>query len=312
MKRLALIPTLILGVLLMLGARPTEAEDIVDLIPDQAEIILRLDAEAFIDSEPFNKLLDAYGREKAMNQIEVIKNLTDLDPLEDFEEVFLMGKVEEDESLIFVARGEFNEEKLVSLVRLNESYEKIAYGDSRTKGHYWEDGSEEKHAVFLPDGIVAIANSRESMEALIATREGNNRSFAETDAGKSLPRNIDSHVFWGMLINTPDIDGEFGEFAKAVDMAYLLATVDFDDNEVTTRLLAHPEDDSLVDDYIRIGEGGHSIAKLLREEEPLARLLFEELRVREAENGLGVEATMTLTSQEFFDFLEDHGAEILD
>ncbi|MCB2154697.1 hypothetical protein KQI84_07395 [bacterium] len=286
-----LIPAL--GVLLTLcSISISYAQDnLLALAPEEAEIVARLDVRSAIDSPLFQKVLESYGEEKARNQAKVLQNTTDLDIFTDLQELYLFGIVDRDESIVILARGNFNQEKLLDLVKLNESYQSDKV-DGVTV-HKWRDG-DEKYGAFLDDNLLAFAGSEEAMRVLLDTRNKDHASFMSTPAGKALPNDMNSHDLWFALRSTDNTKGEFGEISHAIDLNHAIATVDLGSSNVSASVQLQPNRKELVENYLQIQQGAVAFAQLLREEEKVIDLLSQRARAEKSEDGKAARLTVEI------------------
>ncbi len=258
---------------------PTAAQSPLALAPNESEIVARLDVKAFLETSLWDRILEEYGREKAQREAKFLQNMTDLDLFNDIDEIHLFGRIDEDESMIIVAKGRFNEEKLVDLVRLNESYEELQISGASV--HSWiDDGN--KHGVFLPDGLLVITGSRDAMEAVLRTRANPGTSFLQSDAGRMMPQDAAQAVFHGALVRTPWIDCEFGEFARAVDLQLATLSLNFANDQVAAALTAVPDRPERTAEYLEIANGLLAASKLLSEEQPHAHMAAKYLTAEQS------------------------------
>jgi len=289
-------------VLAFVAAAPVRAEGLIDLAPADSEIVARMDVKKVVQSPLFRMLVDQRGHEQTDAQLKVLKNLTDLDVYNDIDEIALFGRIDEDASMTVVARGKFNQEKLLDLVRLNDTYKKADRNGVTI--HSWTDDGN-KHACFLPDGLLAVAGSAEAMDALLQTRANPEAGFRSTAQGKLAPANGGA-AFTAMLVRTPTIDCDFGNFARAASMQLATATVDLTDAGVAGRLLCHPDRPELAPAYLDVARGMLAGASLYADEEPMARLAAETLAASLTDDKSAVQVAGTLSNEKVLQLAKEH------
>ena len=287
---------------LSLGTTTARAADPLALAPREAEFLARIDMRQIVESGQFQTFMQSHAPKRIESAREAIRNLTDLDILEDIDAIYLFGRIDEDESVLFFSRGRFNQDKLLSLVKLNDTYEQMAM-DGVTVHHWVDDG--EKYGAFLEENLLVIAGSEAAMSAMMRTADDPGSGFLATPAADDLPENADEHAFWGMLVKTPGIDCDFGNFARSIDLQSVVMLARFAPSAVETRMIATPDSPGLLDEYEEAAQGAMAAARLLKEEEEWARLLSESATVERSANRNRLEMTASIPNNTFFEFLND-------
>lgn len=269
--------------------------------PAAADFVAYVDVHAVVESGTFQMFLDHQGREEITNVTRFIENATDVNVFEDIHHVWIFGQVENDEAALLFINADYNEEKLLDMVRLNSSYDD--YEIDGYEIHHWVDDGE-KYVTFVDDYIV-FGGSEEAIEAYIETAENPDLSIATTDIFENADPNMLEQPLWAMLINGEDTRGDFGELAEGIELDYALLNIYPGETSIEGTLTIHPEDTFHLEHYNKVVQGFLGASFLLQEELEPAALVTEKVTttVNEEEGVVILEAE--LSNREFFEILEE-------
>lgn len=278
---------------------PARAAGVLDLAPADSEIVARVDVKKVVNSRLFALALEIEGKEAADAKLKILKNLTDLDVYKDIDEVALFGRIDDDESMAIVARGRFNQEKLLDLVRLNGTY-KTRQENGLTIHSWVDDGN--KQACFLPDNLLVVAGSEVAIQGVLNTRSNPSTGFLASPTAKAAPA-ADGLAFTAYLNRTAD--GALGDFAHETELRLATITADLSDSGIVGRIVGQPDRPELAPSYLKVAEGLLAAASLYSEEDDNARLVAETLRASLTADGKAVEIGGTMTNERFLELAKD-------
>lgn len=134
-------------------------------IPAGTKWVAHIDTEAFSSS----KLWDLASRdltEKQWQKINAFKNLFGVDPTKDIYNVTLFGYDAGEKNATLLVNGNFDKEKLLSLLSLNKEYSESQYKDKTL--YHWLDKNDDKQKVgmFGSDNLIVISQNQESVEKM--------------------------------------------------------------------------------------------------------------------------------------------------
>lgn len=253
---------LTLAALAALAAPAAAIDNPLRLAPADSEFLISINVRQALDTPVVDTLLAELGEQRLRSQAAVIQTLTDFDAFSDLDRISLFGRIDEDPANVnvIVAQGRFNQQKLVSLVALNESYEKESIGGYDV--HRWEDDGE-KYAVFLDEGTLVFGGSADALQRMNAARSSTTASFLSTPAARNLPADLDGRTAYGFLVRTPGIDCDFGDFARSIDLSHFFLEVRSAGDAMEATLSIVPADPAKTPLYLDAVEGGHAAARLL-------------------------------------------------
>ncbi len=244
-----------------LAAPAAAIDNPLRLAPADSEFLVSINVRQALDTPAVDTLLAELGEQRIRNQAAVIQTLTDFDAFSDLDRISLYGRIDEDPANVIVAEGRFNQQKLVSLVALNATYEKQSLGGYDV--HHWDDEDGEKYAVFLDAGTLVFGGSADALQRMNAARTSTTASFLSTPAARDLPADLDSRTAYGFLVRTPGIDCDFGDFARSIDLSHFFLEVRSAGDGMDTTLSIVPADPANTPLYLDAVEGGHAAARLL-------------------------------------------------
>lgn len=267
----------------MAGVATAQPVNVLALVPPEAEILARVNVPAVVDSPLMERFLEMNGRQKTEAQINFVQNLTGLNLREDLKEIWVIGLIDQDEKNVLLARGAFDQEKLLTLVQLNETYDsRSAYGNTV---HHWKDDGE-KFAAFLGEDLLAVTGDSGSMETVLQRAQRGRNTFGESAPGAAVPTGEGTPPFWGMLIRTPETDCDFGKFARSVDLSHVLLQADFAANDsITATMTGFPSKPGMAPQWLKVAEGGLAAAGLYADEDAKAALFAETVSAKLSDDG---------------------------
>lgn len=302
MKTLKLTFIAVAAAGLVAFANVLPGRETLEMAPKESEVIARLDVERLLQTEQFKAALNQYGEEKARNQAVVLENLSGLDLFSDIKEMWLFGKIDVEESNIIIARGEFERDKLIALVRMNPEYNKQTV--QNVEVHHWHDDGE-KFGCFLGEDLLVVAGSEEAMTVMLRTWQDPETSFSRTATGSQISAaSINTPVIWGALIDTPTVKGDFGNLARAVDLSHVTLALNSAGENVSVDMNLVPDNVETLDDYEAIGLGGVAMARLLGDEHEMAGLFARKANVQKNSDGRSLQVTGSLTTLEIFNIIK--------
>lgn len=242
----------------------------------------------------------ATGSRKA--QIDVLTRLTGVDIAKDIDQVVISTQVDRDETVVIAIRGTWDEDTLIGLVRMNDTYEALDMMD--TTVHYWKDGGEENYFVFATETMGVLAKSPERLREAIAAGRDPARSFAGNQA-KTLPAEYARAAAWGWI--TRPQRAAMNELAPAMDAvglgsALVSLTVTADGAVMETRAVAESAGD--VEHWVEVMRGAVALGALQKLDATLAGLA-RRTTVEGDTAGRTAIATTRLSNAEFRELLLD-------
>ncbi len=147
-------------------------------IPTDAQWGFHLNMEAFWGSE-MGKLIRKDVEAKYSEKIAALEQLLGSDISTDLKGITLYGTSADHESASVLVYGNYNKEKLTSLLVLNEAYRKSEY-EGKTIHHWLDDKSQEPQCgAFAADDLIVISPDEDSLKAALDTLAGYRQTLAD-------------------------------------------------------------------------------------------------------------------------------------
>jgi hypothetical protein len=282
-----------------------QVESPLAIVPEDREVILSLNFRKIVDSPLFQKVLEEKGGTKARARLQVFRNLTGVDLLEDLDRATFWCRIEDDSSVVLHFQGRFDREKLVNLLMANEKYrERSQMGFTI---HEWYDKGEErmKYGAFLRDGSVLIANASPALEASLSVSESGKGLLSSAKADL-LPDGHSSAAAWGIVFK-PDRPIPGGRFKGSLQAQSLSGTVTLGTRDLVALLSVNAESPEAAQNWYDLAKGCVAFFRL-QEERPELRRLAESARVS---LGLGptlVELEASVSNEVLSRLIEQRGS----
>jgi hypothetical protein len=276
------------------------AADLIRFAPKESEVVARLDVPKLVASNQFEALMNSAQGERIKAGMSIVGGLTGMDLQKDLQEIYLFARMNS-KSGIIMATGRFDQEKMLTLVRVNQSYEKKTV-DGLDIHHWVDDG--QKYATFPEAGQLVITDSEPAMEAFLRTRGNPETSFVQTEAGKSIPKDLAEHTLWAVLTRSSDSNNDFGNFARSIELNHMVLTADPEQDQVLCRLTATPLRKELVDDYLKAAEGLLAVARLFQEENLPKQIDINSFKAERAADGNAVVITGPISNKLLYQHLK--------
>ncbi|MGF1571439.1 MAG: hypothetical protein ACFCU1_00020 [Sumerlaeia bacterium] len=287
------------AVLLTLSAAPLAALEPMVVAPEKSEVVARVNVAQALQSPLSGMIIDEYGRQNIESTAKLIQNLTDVNLFADLYEAWLFGQIDSDEEVLILARGQFNETKLVDLLRVNNTFKETTYL-GETVYSWTDENNLPRWAVFIGQ-YLAIGGTNEIIRGVVDRQNATTGGFQQTPIAKALPQNLNRNDFWLVISSERYRTIEFAAMAEAIDLKYLLLTASHTDERVTVTGMAVPLNPEDTQEYKAIGDGALALSRLMEDGNVFARLAANTVTVtQEAE---GVAATAELSNAEALNLL---------
>lgn len=301
--------TAVLVAALCLAANPTLAAPLQKSeIGPAANWVAHIDLEAFRDSGIGRLILAELKNQGVTEKLQNFETIFSFNPLRDIRDVTVYGSGQDRDNAVAVFDGQFDPQKLLTLVRLNPQYQEMAYKDSTL--HRWQQepkpgGQADNRMMYgcICDGNrVVIGSGLESVKRAVDTLKGQTTG---TPAGllRQIPQGRDA-VF--AIVAATDVGSVVGQNPQAA----LLQQTD------SLSLAIGEDTDRLFGELSlqgRSAEAAQNMTKLLEGIAAMAQLSSSERpRLAELAKGLNVSCADKTTqvrfeagTQSMFQFLKE-------
>ena len=149
-------------------------------VPVEANWVLHVDLDAFGGSEMW-RLVSQEISDENQRKIDAITNLLGTDPTKDIYGATLYGMDAKEENAVVMIYGQFDKEKLLSLLALNEAYAESNYNGQKL--YHWLDEKDHKQKVgtFATDSLIVISQSELAVQATVDLLAGQGNSLASQE-----------------------------------------------------------------------------------------------------------------------------------
>lgn len=137
-------------------------------VPAEAKWVVHADLDQLRGSEMGKFAMAELDRDEHKRKLDAFQAIFNMDPRKDVSSVTVYGKGHKEEENVALFKGKFDAQRLVTLIKANESYQELGYNGQAI--HSWQEkkgGREVRtHAAILADGTVALGGKAALEEAL--------------------------------------------------------------------------------------------------------------------------------------------------
>ena len=159
-----------------------------DQVPATAKWVMHADCDAVKGTQMGAYLLEKMQSEKANNKLAAVQAMFNFDPRKDLNGLTVFGEKQGRQDGVALVYGNFDEQRLVTLLKANDTYQAEAFG-SRTI-HSWVDpqsegddaGGPRVYGCVAGKGLVVIGGSIDNVKAALDVVDGRKPSMKESSA----------------------------------------------------------------------------------------------------------------------------------
>lgn len=290
---------------LFMASHVVAAENPLSWAPADSEFIASVNIRQIADSALTQRILREKGGEKFDAILQVLKGLTGMDLLKDLDRAAIWGRIDDNDSVVLLFQGRYNQETLTTLLKVNPKYQ--ATQRSGITMHEWFDEKEKrmKYGAFLPDGSVVICNQPQGLDAVIGAHADASRGFLGTPKAKQIPSDSDSQAAWAMILR-PNRALPNGKFKDTLQAESALATLTLKPEIVTVSLNVKTTTSEAAQGWLDMAKGLIALGRLQQDNTGF-RKLSEVSQVSPASDGKGIALEIRLTDQDFMGLLNIPG-----
>ncbi|MBL7214369.1 MAG: hypothetical protein ISS71_01690 [Phycisphaerae bacterium] len=270
-----------------------------------AKWLLHVDLDALRSSE-IGKLIQNDIQTQHQEKIDAMAQLLGSDLTEDLHAVTLYGASAGEENASALFYGNYNKEKLLTLLVLNEAYSKSEYNGKTL--HHWMDEKRQKdqYGVFAADDLIVIAQTEESVIATLDVLSGKVPSLAQQKDATlySLCQGRDDAIALAAAEELSEL-AENNQHAATLKNSRLLAALVAEkagDMKVDIHLEAQNEDAAMqIEQVVR---GILAFAMLQNQQYPQFGKLLQSIDLSRDKNAL--DCTFIYPSAELYEIIKAH------
>lgn len=151
-------------------------------VPAEAKWVVHSDFDSFRRSELWS-LIEVEIREDHQQKLDEIEEVFGSDLMQDVYGVTLFGKEAGEENAVILIYGRYDQEKLVSLLEMNDAYESKEYAGKKL--HFWvdEDDHKDKVGAFAGERLIVMSQREEPVKAMLDLLAGKEKTLAQVNEG---------------------------------------------------------------------------------------------------------------------------------
>jgi hypothetical protein len=275
--------------LVLASARSASAADkALDLVPAESAFVASVNGRALFDSEAFKRVFEERSTPQVRSGLRFVEALSGLDLLKDLHEAALFVLVPHQEENGVIVRGNFDQAKLLDLLRLNETYSETKNGSYTV--HQWQnpEDAHKSYGVFIQDDLLLIATSRSALDAALGVANGSGKSFAKSPSASFAPKASDELVAWAALTQAPE------EAKKTFGLTGATATIELRGNRLAFSASLFLDDPALASHWADLARGLAAIPQLQRDAPTVAKLGRDAKVEKVGNNGVRLEVSAEL------------------
>jgi hypothetical protein len=303
--RTSLVTFATTALLLASAGVATAADAISSLIPANSEIYFTLDTRKLIDSDVFKKLYNERLDSSKRAQIDLLNSLVGIDVLKDVNRVHIWGKIDQDDTVTAAIDGRFNKDKLVTLLKANETYDSFAEGDLTI--HHWVDNKDakERYGTFVSSDRVLVGNSKSALMNALAARKDKSANVTSTPNASSFSPAGDA-VFYAFAI-TPE--GKAGKNPNLKDLRSAVLKCDLTKAGFTADSMINMATAQSAKDVSDLAQAALVLARLQGDDPKLTELV-SALSINHAEGSGDITMKFALPQEKLFKLIDEANVDV--
>jgi len=281
------------------------ADAINTFIPAGSEIYFTLDTRKLIDSDVFKKLYNERLDSTKRAQLDLLNGLIGMDVLKDINRVHIWGKINQDDTVTAAIDGRLNQEKLVTLLKANETYE--SFTQDNLTIHQWVDDKDavQRFGVFVSNDRLLVGNSKTALTNALAARKDKSANITSTpNASAFAPSG--NVVFYGYAI-APEGMGAKNPNLKDLRSAVIKCDLTSDGFSADSMLIMTTAKSAK--DFTDLAEAALVIARL-QGDNPKLNDLARGVSIQHAEGSGDVAMKFNLPQDALFKLIDDANVDV--
>ena len=280
---------LLAAALLPLGFTATHgAPASLAYMPLETEVAIGLDEQQLAKSPLVLQIVKKRLGDQLDSKVAFIETLTGTNVMKDLTHVTFFGRVNNDNSMALMVEGKLDRAKLLTLVKVNESYR--TFQQDGREIHEWMDKDEQrlKFGCFVADNTVIIWNSKDAMDAGLGAMAAPEKSLAKSADAATIPAEADTAAAWAVLFSrNPNSPGAKLHVAKAFAWANLEL------NDVVAHATITADSPTAGAQWADLAKGAAALGQLQSQNAVLANLASHAKVTPSADgNAVAVEASL--------------------
>ncbi|MHC4202713.1 MAG: hypothetical protein ACYSU0_22205 [Planctomycetota bacterium] len=289
MKRMAIaVSGLLLVCCTVLAGRPE-----FKVLPGSANWVAQLDVRRLLATEVGGLIRAAAQKPRPRARIDAVKALFSVDLLSDIHSLTLCGEGAGPETSVLYVQGNFDKEKLVTILRALDGYREIAYRDHVILRLPNKKSKERvSYGCFARADLVVVSESRKTLEGALDVLDGKGRSLADRELFADLTDPRREFVFLAAAKDIHDMQGVRPKAAILGHIVDLVLRVDEKEGNVIAVLTLVADDATSATRFAQVVQGLQAAALLNEADKPQLAELARRLTVQS--NGRSVQITLAL------------------
>jgi hypothetical protein len=188
---------------------PAHALDVpLKQLPATSRWVLHLDTRGMLNTTTGTALKEAVRKSKAGRQLEAVRAITGIDLLNDISSLTLCGPDARKENAVLFARGRMEPERLIALLRLNESFAQESYNGRLL--FRWRDekkGGELHYGCFYSERLALVSPGKAALRRSIDVLDGKAENLSGSETFSNASKTADGFVFAGVVEGLDAMEG---------------------------------------------------------------------------------------------------------
>lgn len=274
-------------------------------IPASSKWLVHLDLDAFKKSFLGTLVLNEIEAEERQ-EMEALAELLGSNPLQDIDQITIYGPDSDKKNAVLMVSGRFVPAKLLALVTLNKTYEKIPFRDYTL--HQWisDDSGENQVGVFARDNMILLSQSRISIEQALDVLDGNISALTQSDNLTCLNNAPVNPIFLMAAEDLGQLTGDHANAAILKNSDVLVFVADEDNQNFSLALDLWTQEVQSAAQIEQIILGIKAFLQLNQKEEPEVAQLLQSLQFQRQDTLISIR--FRYPSEALFNFLKEHKA----
>jgi hypothetical protein len=277
-------------------------------VPQSARWIVHVNTQAFWDSQLGSFALDALG-EKEQTQLSALNTLVGSDLIKDLYGITLYGADDDDKKAVLMVHGKFNQQQLLSFIKLKDTYKELAHQGQII--YLWQDEKDDhaQHGSFARDDLVVISQSRSSVAQALDVLQGKTDTIAQGSAFAALKAGDRNSIAVACAEELADLTKDQANAAMLQHATMFALAIGEQEGQLSAEVQLKTKTTEAAQQIEQMAKGMLALVSLQQNQHPELASLISACNI--SNNNGTVVFTVTLPAQAIFTLAEKHAKDKL-
>lgn len=273
-------------------------------IASSARWVFHLDQQQFLASEIGTLTMQEIKEHGVDEKLNALRELFGSNPLQDIYSITIYGPDNDEANAVALINGKFDKTKLLSLLTLNETYEKDQYHDYTM--HHWTDDKHGKPQVgtFASDSLIVLSQTSEAVKLALDVLDGETDNLADTDKATYFDSMPENTIIVAGAEGLGELAGDNANAAILKNTNMLAFIVGEKEGNFKISLNLQAKTPELAIQMQQMAQGFMALAALKANEIDGATPLLNAIKIETTDNNVSID--FAYPSKQLFELIKKH------